>query len=85
MLATGLEPDEVRAIDLEFGRVLDEHHAVVQGRNAASAFSRVVLPVLVPPLIRMFSFFAIASRTAASTSGVIVPIRTSSSAVKKRV
>ena len=26
------------------------------GRNAASAFSSVVLPVLVPPLIRMFSF-----------------------------
>ena len=55
------------------------------GRNAASAFSNVVFPVLVPPLIRMFSFFSMAAWTAPSTSGVIVPVRTSSSAVKKRV
>ncbi len=55
------------------------------GRNAASAFRSVVLPVLVPPLIRMFSLLSIAARMVVSTPGVIVPIRTSSSAVKNRV
>ena len=57
------------------------------GRNAASAFSSVVFPVLGPAADQdVLVPLAIAARTTStSTLGVIVPIRTSSSAVKNRV
>jgi hypothetical protein len=52
--APRLEPHEVGLVDENLGRLLDQHDAVLAGIVAASAFSSVVLPVPVPPEMRMF-------------------------------
>jgi hypothetical protein len=45
------------------------------GRNAASAFKSVVLPVLVPPLIKMFFSAAIAVSSVASISAQVMRVQ----------
>ena len=55
------------------------------GRKAASALSNVVLPVPVPPLIRMLSRASMPRRRMSSCARVSVPICTSSSAEKCRL
>ena len=64
--------------------VLDHDQSVVRGVGA-SAFSKVVLPVPVPPLIKMLSRASMLRRSASSCAPVSVPMRTSSSAEKWRL
>jgi hypothetical protein len=69
--------------ELEFRGVLDDTTMRSEaGTSVASAFSSVVLPVPVPPLIRMLSRFDSAWRARSTTSSVIIPTRTSSSQVQ---
>ena len=50
-----LERDDVALLELELGRVLDRHDALVAGTKPESALSSVVLPEPVPPEIRMLT------------------------------
>jgi hypothetical protein len=51
---SSLEADEVRFFELDFGRVFYQEDPVVIRNDFPKAFTNVVLPVPVPPLMRMF-------------------------------
>ncbi len=69
----GLQADDVPLLELELGGVLDGDDPLSPGMKAESAFSMVVLPVPVPPLMRMFSFAFTQAARKARQSGESVP------------
>ena len=65
---SGFEAHEIRLLDQDLRRLLDEHDAVATGIVAASAFNSVVLPVPVPPEMRMLFLPSTARRSCPARS-----------------